>query len=113
MFCKTLTASLLALGLLAGASAASAQSTEIATVKVSVAGLNFGSPAGAKIILRRIRNAAAKVCGPEPTAPLDRMNHFQPCVKTATDRAVASMHDPLLTALNGGSASSSVLASAR
>ena len=113
MFTKTITATVLALSLAAGASTASAQTSDVVKVKVSVAGLNASSERGASIILRRIRNAAAEVCGPEPTAPLDRMAVFQPCVKSVTDHTVASLHNPMLTALNGGPSLSSTLASAR
>jgi len=98
----------------AAASAAHAQSSEIQTVKVSVAGLNAQSPSGARIVLQRIESAARKVCGAEPTRDLARSRLYDPCVEEVIARTVAGQDNPTLAALiNRTAPSPAKLASAR
>ncbi len=99
---------------LAAASAAHAQSAEIPSVKVSVAGIDSQSTSGARILLQRIETAAGKVCGGEPSQVLDRKRIYKPCVHEVTARTVASMNNPRLAALfDNKAAPAPKLASAR
>jgi len=107
----TLTA-VLALGFAAHSQTASAQPVDTVSIKVSVGDLNISSEAGAKVALERIRVAARSICGPAPSAALPRTMDYAPCVRNITDRAVASLDSPLVTALNGAPAPAK-LASAR
>ena len=94
--------------------AAQAQSHDIPSVTVSVAGLDTHSTSGARIMLQRIQSAAEKVCGGEPSVLLDRKMKFQPCVNEVTQRTVAGLNNPSLTAqLNKPAAPSTKVASAR
>jgi UrcA family protein len=99
---------------LVAASSAQAQSSEIPTVKVSVAGIDTQSSSGARILLQRITTAAGKVCGGEPSQVLDRKQVYQPCVHDVTAHTVAGLNNPRLAALfDGRSAPTAKLASAR
>lgn len=91
-----------AVGFAACPPSAVAMDTETASVAVPYGDLNLASEAGAKIMLRRIRDAAAKVCGDQIDDPLDRLFELAPCVKFTTSRAVAQFHNPMVTALNSG-----------
>jgi UrcA family protein len=105
----------LALGFAAAGQSASAQSTETASVEVSYAGLDLSTPAGAKVFLQRIRNAADSICGSETLASLAQHRVHALCVTKITDKTVASFNNPIVTALNSGNPtpSSMVQASAR
>ena len=92
--------------LVAVTSPAQAQVSEVPTVKISVAGIDANSDSGARIILQRIHNAAAKVCGGVPNRPLDRLLKFEPCVQGVTQNTVARLSNPRLTAMLGGKAAS-------
>ena len=84
------------------------------SVNVSVADLNLSSPAGAKIVLRRIHNAAETICGDQPDIRLTaRFALYQSCVKATVDRTVASLDSPLVTAQNGGQAAAMTVADRR
>ena len=83
------------------ASAAQAQDSDIRTVKVSIAGIDTHSQGGALVMLHRIKFAAAAVCGAEPSRPMDRLVRYEPCVDGVTQRTVASVNNPYLTALVG------------
>lgn len=99
---------------LAAASAAHAQSADIPTVKVSVAGIDTQSSSGARILLQRIEMAAGKVCGGEPSQVLDQKRIYKPCVHDVTARTVASLNNPRLAAIfENKSAPAAKLASAR
>ncbi len=84
---------------IAAAPAALAQPSDVLSVTVSYAGIDATSPGGAEILLRRITSAAEKVCGGEPSNPLDRSMKFKPCVDEVTQRTVAGMNNPRLAAL--------------
>ena len=101
----------LAFGFASGQTAA-AQPVDTISLKVFVGDLNISNEAGAKVALERIRAAARSICGSEPSAPLSRTMVYAPCVRNITDRAVASLDSPVVTALNGGRAPTT-LASAR
>lgn len=99
---------------LAAASAAHAQSADLPTAKVSVAGIDTQSSSGARILLQRIQTAAGTVCGGVPSQVLDRQRVYRPCVADVTARTVAGLNYPRLTALlDKNAAPSAKLASAR
>lgn len=99
---------------LAAATAAHAQSIDIPTVKVSVAGIDTQSTSGASILLQRIEMAAGKVCGGEPSQVLDRKRVYEPCVHDVTARTVTGLNNPRLAALfDNTAAPAAKLASAR
>ena len=106
----TVLSAILALGLAAAAHGATAQSADTTSVKVSFRDLNLNSEAGARTMLRRIRNAAGTICGAEPTDPFQRMQSYAPCVSGITDLAVADLHSSMVSSLNG---KTQTLASAR
>jgi UrcA family protein len=91
--------------------AAQAQTSDVLSVTVSYAGIDANSPGGAQILLRRISSAAEKVCGGEPSNALDRSMKFRPCVQEVTQRTVAGMNNPRLSALVNKSAPTSKVAS--
>jgi UrcA family protein len=100
-------ATLAALGLFATAYAASArpmiETADMVSTPVSYADLNLSTEAGAKVMLRRITNAARDICGSEPPRKeFDTYHLYGACLKTVTDRAVAKLNSPLVTALNSG-----------
>jgi|KBSMisStandDraft_5_1062788.scaffolds.fasta_scaffold3210609_1 UrcA family protein len=71
------------------------------SVKVSLADLNLNNEPGARIALRRIRNAAREVCGVAPSHPLMKESElYWACQRGATDRAVARLDVPTVSALN-------------
>lgn len=60
--------------------------------------LNLDNPAGVAVLLRRIRAAAGRVCGPEPDrADLARPAIYRDCVSHAQDGAIAALNRPLVT----------------
>ncbi len=76
--------------------------SEPLSVKVSYVDLNLDSEAGAKVMLQRIRHAAKIVCEPLADGVLDLTYAYRPCVSRATDRAVAALNNPIVTAMVGG-----------
>jgi UrcA family protein len=82
----------------AAAPMAHAQSSDLPSVKVSLAGIDARSDTGAQIVLRRIKTAAGKVCGNAPSSSLDRLQKFEPCVREVTQRTVTELNTPTLTA---------------
>ena len=95
--------------------ATSAQAQDARTVKVSIAGIDMHSESGVRIVLQRIKFAAHTVCGQAPSH-LERFRQYEPCVQEVTNETVASLNNPILTAmLNQGDtgAHPAVLASAK
>ncbi|MEP6966587.1 MAG: UrcA family protein [Pseudomonadota bacterium] len=84
--------------------AASREPAAGATVsaRIALGALNLDSRADAKILLRRIRRAAESLCGPIADDLFDNRWQYSRCVIGATDRAVARLDNPTVTALNGG-----------
>lgn len=92
-------AAVLALGGVAGT--ASAQE-DIMVVRVG--DLNTKSHDGAEIALRRIKNAANQFCGPQ-SRDLSINQEQRRCKTRMTQKAVASLNAPMVTALYGPSTS--------
>lgn len=83
---------------LAAVAATSAQAQDVRSVRVSVAGIDSRSEIGARVILQRIRSAAATVCGPAPIL-IERSRLYEPCVRDVTEHTVAVLNNPVLTAM--------------
>lgn len=74
------------------------------SVRVGYADLNLNSAAGAKAMLARIDAAARQACGTEPDIrDLQRVTVYSHCMTETTQRAVATLNAPLVTALANGS----------
>jgi UrcA family protein len=121
MFAKSSLAILPALAVLGYAAAVHAEPVAVSTsdpsvmsITVPVADLNLSARAGAKTALQRIHAAAKAVCGQEPDiGAVERLSLYDACIKTSTDRAVASLDSPVATALNGGRPAMTVVADRR
>jgi UrcA family protein len=98
---STTLAAVLALGIAAGGHAASARDIGTPSVKVKYADLDLTSEAGARAVLQRIHSAAKSACADRSDDIFDRYYLWVPCVAHATNRAVAALGAPLVTALNG------------
>lgn len=69
-------------------------------VKISIAGLDLDSDAGAGAVMSRISAAALHVCGASPTLrQLKAVGLNQKCRQDFTARAVQAINAPRLTAL--------------
>jgi UrcA family protein len=104
---STALTAVLALGIAAGGHTASAEDTATASVKVKYADLDLTSEAGARALLQRLHRAAKTVCGDRGDDPFERYL-WAPCVADATNRAVATLGNPLVTALNGSAPAAKV-----
>jgi UrcA family protein len=93
----------LSVGLLAGASAKAADANvAIERVTVFYGDLDLAKPAGAKLLLTRIKLAANQVCGGRPSVlQLGAMGNFTACMKTAMDDAVTRLGNVQVAALYG------------
>ena len=90
------------------------QATETVSVRIQSGDLDLSTKDGARELLRRIHGAAIAACE-SPVDPVYQHYALQLCVRDATDRAVGSVNNSIVTALNGGhpTASSMALASLR
>ncbi len=79
------------------------------SVTVNFADLDLSTGAGATTLIHRIRRAAKDVCGEHGPA-LVEIADWQNCVIGATDDAVRSVHNPLVTALYSGQRPTTVTA---
>ena len=99
-------AALSALGFAAFSQPAAAQSAnpdpDAVSVRVEFRDLNIDSQAGAATLMHRIRHAVKVACGDNGNDKLNGVSQTKACVKDSTDRAVAFVNAPILTALNGG-----------
>lgn len=75
---------------------ASAQSTDFAgahSIDVFYGDLNLQHPAGAAVVMRRIRTAAEQVCGGSPDLrEVPEKTRFRACVSTVVRNAVADLN---------------------
>jgi UrcA family protein len=83
------------------ASAQAASAAEV-SIKTPSSDLDLSAPAGAKVMLRRIHNAAAQICGPMPSDWLHYGRQYDACIKQTVDRAVARLGAPMVTAMSEG-----------
>jgi UrcA family protein len=99
---RNLVTPLVALALAVGATAAAAEPAESISQAVRVADLDLQSPAGARVALLRLRQAARTICGDNTgSRDLRQQMLFEACMREAVNATVAAAHNPLLAALNG------------
>ena len=80
---------------------ASAAQTTVKTTAVSFADLDLSKAAGAQTLYKRIKVAAARVCGPADRYTYGASNNaFRKCFEAAVAHAVAQVDRPSLTALH-------------
>ena len=102
----TLTIAALAIASLSvGAQAQPIYVSSIPQIDVFYADLNLSSPAGAEVMLRRIRFAAASVCGGRPDGrEIADATRFRACVAAAVSNAVAEVNAAMVSQFHAGSA---------
>lgn len=74
----------------------------VQSTRVSYAGLNLANEGDARVLLQRIRRAAARVCSPTPDPLVMSSRAYRRCTREATSNAVANLHSPMVTALYQG-----------
>jgi len=90
---------------LSTAAIAAPNSDDRMALEVPYADLNLDHPAGAQVMLQRIKFAAQRVCGGRPDmVDLRGFTLFKRCFHAAMDNAVAQLNAPLVTALYNGRA---------
>ncbi|HEY3890086.1 MAG TPA: UrcA family protein, partial [Caulobacteraceae bacterium] len=73
------------------------------SVAVGIGDLNLAGQPGAAVALRRIHAAARSICGPAPDIrDLGRTADYRDCMAASMGPAVASLNNPLVTALYTG-----------
>ena len=106
---RFLTAPVLSLAAAAALSCAApvlAQTSDtVPSVSVKYGDLNIGSPADARVLLKRLEAAANTACGGAPDIrQLNQWTSFEACRRSAVARAVVAVDSPMLTAVaHGGS----------
>jgi len=72
-------------------------------IAVNYADLNISRPAGAEVLITRMRAAAAQVCGPAPDLrDLVMYRFYRQCIVDTVDRGVASVNAPVVTEVYRG-----------
>jgi UrcA family protein len=71
---------------------------------VRLGDLNVATEAGAQSALRRIRDAADRFCGGHGVHSIQMQAATATCRADMTDKAVARLHAPIVTALHQGRA---------
>ncbi|HEX4710659.1 UrcA family protein [Phenylobacterium sp.] len=71
---------------------------EVLQMAVSYADLDLSRPAGADVMIARIRRAAALVCDNETVAELRRVQQSRACMSEAMNAAFMQLGAPLVTA---------------
>lgn len=71
--------------------------------RVSYADLDLSNDAGARVLLRRIDQAARAVCGDRSgPMPITKRNQIRMCIAETTGQTVAAVNAPVVTALYEG-----------
>jgi len=86
---------------LPAAAAFSADEDPPPTRKINYADLNIQSPAGARVLYRRIRTAAIELCHFRDSWDLSIKHRREECIQRAVDEAVRSVPSAQLAALHG------------
>lgn len=82
------------------------------SLTVSYGDLDLTHDAGAQALYHRIRHAAERVCGGYPDSQvLALRSPYETCRKEAVERAVKSLHAPMVTAAAGVKTPAIVVAS--
>lgn len=85
-----------------GATAAGEPTAGGLKAKVSFGDLDLAKPQGAKTMIRRLENAASRVCGGKPDIRnLAAQRFHAQCVDDALDDAIARLDAPLVSELYG------------
>jgi UrcA family protein len=90
---KSLAIAMIAAGLLAGASAATAAEREPVALKVDTAGVNFADPASVAALRRQVERQIEEACNPGDRVDADMKPDFK------CRREMAANLDPTLTQL--------------
>jgi UrcA family protein len=77
-----------------------ADDTVVDIWRVSYADLNLNTEAGAEVLYRRLRRAAAEVCNPLGSVHAVVQAGWRACYDKAMNSAVASVNKPMVTALH-------------
>jgi UrcA family protein len=78
---------------------------------INYADLDISRPAGAAVLITRMRRAAAQVCGPAPDArDLIMYRFYRNCVTDTVARGVAAVNAPVVSELYRGAADAGQLA---
>jgi UrcA family protein len=105
MFARTIALSALASLSLAGtvhAADVRPSNPDMVRISVPVGDLDMSSSSGAAILLSRVHSAAVSICGDAPDIrEAARFGAYQSCVNAAVDQTVASLDNPVVTAMNG------------
>lgn len=99
MINKTLALTLFGLIAFSGATASAQPAYDPVSIRVSFEGLDIQSEKGAKILLRKIENAAAEICSEQVSSPMDELRRFRPCTQEIVARTVAQVKSPAVQAL--------------
>lgn len=79
---------------------AQADTDDVRQVKVSFAELDLSKPAGARVLYRRLQNAASRVCGARDSITYNSRSTRE-CYDTALSNAVMDVNSPLLSQIHG------------
>ena len=72
-------------------------------VAVNYSDLDLSRPAGAEVLITRMRAAAAQACGPAPDIrDLVMSQIYRQCIAESVDRAVAFVNSPMVTEVYSG-----------
>lgn len=94
--------------------AAPAARAEQGQMRVDVRDLDLNAPAGAQAALRRIERLSDAFCDAgQGRVPLERRAAIAKCQGAMTDKAVAQLNAPLVTALRQGGAAPATQVAAR
>ncbi len=89
-----------AVGGVAQAAQPPAADPDAPAVVVRTGDLDLSRTADARILLGRVREAAAEVCGGAPSlGDLAAQDAYRACMRSTMDSAIAKLHAPVVTAL--------------
>ena len=98
-----------ALGVIVPASAADGPSLVVTSAinahhkqTINYGDLDISNVQGAKILVKRIRQVAEQVCETPSGAGLSGIQKHLDCVRDTVDQTVASLNDPVVTAVYSG-----------
>jgi UrcA family protein len=80
-----------------GMSQAQTPDSDTVAVKVSTAGIDLKTPAGAQAMFTRLTIAAQQACGVEAEFDALRVAKFDQCYKDALSKVIRSLNEPAIT----------------
>ncbi len=102
IFCGWLSKGAVVAMLACFAQAASSNEPASHSIEVRYDDLNLATPAGARILIRRIGGAAASVCRSLDGLGVDRVLRYHRCVREAQENALAQVRSRSKFALEAG-----------